>query len=298
MEHGLIIAVLAGLGGMFGWGFADFFAKKTIDIVGDVATLAWAHIYGTVILLTFLVTSSISGSQKLNIPNDTNELVIIAFFGVLQAFVYYFAYKAFEKGTLSILNPIFSSYSGIVLLVSLLIFGELIGGAQLMVLLIVFVGVFTISLDKDSFKVKKLRLNKQPGVSEILIAVALAATWTVLWGKFIANKDWLSYAAIMYIFMTITVLLISIVKKVRLSVLNKRLWKYFMMIGLSEVVAYCAISIGFSLTTHLSIVAVLSAGFSLPTLILAYIFLGERINKFQLLGVGLIIFGITLLPVL
>ena len=29
-------------GGMFGWGLADFFAKKTIDKIGDIQTLAWA----------------------------------------------------------------------------------------------------------------------------------------------------------------------------------------------------------------------------------------------------------------
>jgi len=39
MQQELLIAVLAGLGGMFGWGFADFFAKKTIDEIGSVASL-------------------------------------------------------------------------------------------------------------------------------------------------------------------------------------------------------------------------------------------------------------------
>ena len=38
MQSDLVIAVLAGFGGMLGWGFADFFAKKTIDEIGDVAS--------------------------------------------------------------------------------------------------------------------------------------------------------------------------------------------------------------------------------------------------------------------
>jgi len=33
MQTELLIAIIAGLGGMFGWGLADFFAKKTIDSI-------------------------------------------------------------------------------------------------------------------------------------------------------------------------------------------------------------------------------------------------------------------------
>ena len=53
MTHQLFLAILAGLCGMFGWGFADFCAKKTIDEIGDMATLAWGHIFGTAILFIF-----------------------------------------------------------------------------------------------------------------------------------------------------------------------------------------------------------------------------------------------------
>ena len=49
MQQELLIAVLAGLGGMLGWGFADFFAKKTVDKIGDIATLVWAHLFGTLV---------------------------------------------------------------------------------------------------------------------------------------------------------------------------------------------------------------------------------------------------------
>ena len=48
MPNELLIALVAGFGGMFGWGLADFFAKKTIDELGDVMTLAWAGGFGTI----------------------------------------------------------------------------------------------------------------------------------------------------------------------------------------------------------------------------------------------------------
>jgi hypothetical protein len=35
MPHDLLIAIAAGLSGMLGWGFADFFAKTAIDRVSS-----------------------------------------------------------------------------------------------------------------------------------------------------------------------------------------------------------------------------------------------------------------------
>ena len=48
MQPELVLAGLAGLGGMMGWGLADFFAKKTIDEIGDVVSLVWAHVHSQV----------------------------------------------------------------------------------------------------------------------------------------------------------------------------------------------------------------------------------------------------------
>lgn len=298
MLSNLHIAILAGLAGMLGWGGGDFFAKKTIDKIGDMATLAWAHIAGTGLLVLLVAYEVIWGSHKVHFPTKLSELSLLAFFGALQAFVYFFAYRAFGKGKLSIINPLFSSYSGIVVILSLLLFGEVIGAWQLVVLAVVFLGIMTVSLDEESLAIKKLKLSKLPGVNEVLVAAGLAALWTVLWGHFVASKDWLSYAATMYFFMTATVLVICKVQKINLRISDRDIWKYFSFIGLGEVLAYVGISVGYSLTSHVSIVAVLSAGFSVPTLILAYAFLKERINTFQKAGICLVVLGSVLLAAL
>lgn len=297
MSDTLIIAVVAGLAGMLGWGFADFFAKKTIDLVGDIATLAWAHIYGMFMLAALLLARIVSEGQLTGLPTEPKEIGALAFFGALQAAVYFFVYRGFGKGKLALLNPVFSSYSGLVVLMSVFIFGEIIGGWQLACLAVLFVGIISISLDTESLALRKLKLSRIPGMNDILVASILAAFWTVLWGYFVSGKDWLVYAAIMYVFMSITILLICAVQRINLAVLNRYTWKFFWLIGLAEVIAYVGVSGGYSLTTHTSIVAVLSAAFSVPTLLLAHIFLGERITKFQYSGVALVITGVVLLAI-
>lgn len=57
MQPELLIAILTGLVAMLGWGFADFFAKKTIDEIGDLATLFWSQLIGAIPLLIFAVFS-------------------------------------------------------------------------------------------------------------------------------------------------------------------------------------------------------------------------------------------------
>lgn len=294
MESQLVIAIVAGLAGMLGWGLADFFAKKTIDKVGDLVTLAWAHVYGVVLVVSLVFARSFSEGQAIELPTKSTELIALAFFGALQALVYYYAYKAFGKGKLAILNPIFSSYSGFVVLLSVIVFGEILLRKQLYALLVVFAGVVVMNIDFELFKLKKIKIAKLPGMNEILKAVVFATVWTVLWGHFVSGKDWLLYAAIMYVFMSITIMLICIFQRAKLNVLSGYTWKYFFLIGLSEVIAYVGVSYGYGLSSHTSIVAVLSAAFSLPTFVLAYVFLKERVNAFQVLGALFVVSGVIL----
>lgn len=294
MNNVLIIAITAGLMGMIGWGLADFFAKMTIDKVGDMATLAWAHLFGLGLIVLLVLLKLVSG-HDIVLPGNFSEFFSLVFFGALQAFVYFFVYRAFGKGQVAILNPIFSSYSGIVVVLSVAVFGEVIRLPQLLVVGLIFFGVLAISLEQESLALRKFKFANLPGVADIITAAALAAVWTILWSQFVSGKDWLVYAAIMYFWMSVVIFCISKFQKINLKVADKSLWKYFFFIGLAEVAAYVGVSIGYSLTSHTSIVAVISGAFSVPTILLARVFLRDKLDQVQTLGAALIIAGIVLI---
>jgi drug/metabolite transporter (DMT)-like permease len=67
--------------------------------------------------------------------------------------------------------------------------------------------------------------------------------------------------------------------------------------GLGEAVAYLAISWGYSKTSLTGIVALVSGAFSLPTLVLAYFFLKERLSKLQWFSVAVIILGVVVISI-
>jgi drug/metabolite transporter (DMT)-like permease len=229
------------------------------------------------------------------LPHGSHEIGSLLFFGALQAVVYFFVYRAFAVGKVSLLNPVFSTYSGLVVLLSVVVFGETLHLNQLLLVIATFVGVMLMSIEFESDTNRMLSFDNIKGLSDIVIATLLASVWTLMWAHFVAHKDWLVYATAMYIAMFLTILIICAIQKINLRIKDRALWKYFFFIGIGEVIAYAGISIGYSQTMHTSIVAVLSAAFSVPSVVLGRLFLKERMNQQQYVGVAAVIVAGALL---
>lgn len=299
MQQELLIAIGAGLGAMLGWGFADFFAKKSVDQVGSIVSLVWAHFFGTAVLIIIVLLNTLVLGHSFTLPQSLGVWGGVVFFGALQAIVYLFAYEGFGKGQLAVLNPIFASYSGLAALMSIVVYREAITFNSILPLCVIFIGVLFLSTDLSLLRSKKpISAFRTPGVKEVGLAALMAAFWQVFWDRFLGGQDWVSYTLLMYIFMTLTALFISKIKKVRLSVVKSGLWKFLVMIGICEVLAYLALSLGFAATSYTSIVIVLAGAFSLPTILLAHIFLKEKVTKIQTIGSFIVIIGIAILSVL
>jgi drug/metabolite transporter (DMT)-like permease len=289
MHNALTIAVLAGLGGMFGWGAADFFAKKAIDRNGPIKALVWGHGFGSFLLLVIMLAEILLGGQVTQ-PRGLVWLGL-AGFGALQMIIYWLLYQGFEKGLVSVLNPIFASFSGIVALVAIIWFGEhaslLIGLA----FILIFIGIIAINLDWSDIRRKKLK--GVPGLKEVATATVLAAGWTLGWDKFVSGHDSLSYAVWMYLAMTVAAICLAQFLKNEIRQIESKTWPFVALVGSGEALAYLAITWGYSSTPLTGVVALISGTFSVPTVILAYIFLKERLTKLQLAGIVAIILGIA-----
>jgi drug/metabolite transporter (DMT)-like permease len=292
MNNSLLIAVLGGLGGMLGWGSADFFAKKTIDRIGPLKSLVWAHVFGTATLLVVFLVQMLGG-HKSGFPTELSAWAGLAFFGVLQMLVYWLVYQGFEKGQVSILNPVFASYSGLVALFAFTLGHEHATALGVAALVIIFGGNLLLNLDVST--PKRTRINITPGLVEVGIATVLAAFWTVGWDKFVGDRDPINSALLMYAFMTLAAVLLAKALKTKELAKLQNTKKLLLMMGLGEAIAYIAITWGYSKTSYTGVVALISGAFSVPTVILAYFFLKERLTKLQSLGIAIILVGIVIL---
>jgi drug/metabolite transporter (DMT)-like permease len=289
MDNSLVIATLAGLGGMLGWGFADFFAKKTIDKTDDLTTLFWSQYIGVIpVLLIFLFTFDI---PKLS----TFQFASLVPLGVVSGLSYLLLYRGFSKGKISLLSPIFASYAAVVVLLSALIFHESIPLHQGLAIAIVFAGLLL--ANGDPREIRTLLNSRGPkigGVTEVGSAMLIYSLWLVLLDRLLKGHSWVFIILMIRTISVITLLFYAIGKNHPLKIQNKSLWKYLVAIGVFDVAAYSSVAYGFSHTASLSIVAVLSAAFSVPTIILAHLFLKERATRLQALATLVIIVGIVL----
>lgn len=290
MNTELAIAIGGGLGGMLGWGLADFFAKKTIDEIGDITTLVWAHVLGSAGLVVLLAAYAL-GNHGLALPSGAGEWGGIAVFGLLQGIIYMLVYQGFGKGPVAVLNPIYATYSGVVALVSV-IAGEAISLALGGWFALMFIGIMLVSLDISGIRKGRLKLST-PGFMEVASAAVLAAGWTLGWNAFVGGKNGFLYGLLMYIAMTIGVVVIVSARRTNVRFSRPTAWKFLALIGATEIVAYAGISYGFSQSDHVALVALLSGAFSVPTVLLARLFLREQVQKVQYLGIGAILLGLA-----
>jgi drug/metabolite transporter (DMT)-like permease len=281
------LAVLAGAGGMIGWGSADFFAKQAVDQLGDLIPLFWSQLVGTLVL----VSIALLGGDGLSL-SPLLSLEIVGF-GVVSGLSYLLLYRGFERGQISLLSPIFATYAGVVVLLSAGLFGEVIPGQRAIALCIILAGVVLLALDLSGVR-SSLAARQTGGIPEVIGAMLIFALWLVLWDRFVHDRSWVPLLAAVRAVATLTLFVTARLQRTSLSVSNRQLWPVLGLIGLCDVAAFGLVSLGFSQTAYPSVVAMLSSAFSLPTLLLARWFLGERLARIQLLGVTVIVIGVVL----
>ena len=98
--------------------------------------------------------------------------------------------------------------------------------------------------------------------------------------------------------MTLAVIIYAKSQKEALKVKDNSVWKYLVGIGLGEAIAYISISYGFGLTSHVSVVALLSGAFALPAVILAAVFLKEKVQLLQAIAILLILCGVAVVSLI
>ncbi len=290
MSNDIFVAVIAGLGGMLGWGFADFFAKKTIDEIGDVTTLFWAQAIGILPLVGLFLSNPTLPDSK---PNDPLFIILL---GIFSGLSYLPLYVAFGKGKVSLISPIFASYSAVVALISWLVFHESLTLTQELAIGIVFVGILLASTNpKELISILRSKSkHKIDGLPEVLAALFSYSLWLVALDNFLSGRDWVPFLLGIRIFSSLALFLYVRLTQGSLRIKNKKIWKYLIVIGVFDVAAFSSVSYGFSETTYTAIVTVLSATFSIPTILLARTFLKEKATALQTAATIIILLGIAL----
>ncbi len=284
VAEGIVFALVA----MVSWGTADFLAKRVVEKMGSFSALMSNIVIGTIPLLIYSIFF-------VKLPTVTFNAILFsilsAFFG---AFGYLMFYRAMERGKISIVSPISSSWSTVTFILALIFLSESLSILRVASALLVFAGIFLASIVWKEF----LESAKRKTVSGAREAIFAMLGWGVafLFVKFSVNGLGPVWAAtIMRMFGILFLYLYSAKTKTKIS-FDKKLILFIVAIGLLDSTAFLTYNIG--ITTELvSVVSVITSSFPIVTLSLAYIFLKERLVVNQYLGILLIIAGVIGLAV-
>jgi drug/metabolite transporter (DMT)-like permease len=281
---GIFLGLLAALA----WGFADFCARFAAHKVGFWRAGMYMQPIGLFLLTVFML---------INRPPygwDWGWFWLAVLLGMFNVAAGLSLYRAFEIGQLSLVAPIASSYGGVTLVLALLS-GQRPGLLALGGLVVIIIGVVLASADvSELFKSGKTGEKIRPrGVG--LAIFAAFGFGIAFWGLGFVTPV-LGYALPTWELRLVGFLsLLMLAKPFRQSISPPKgaAWGWIIAVGVLDTAAFVLYQLGL-LSAESGIVAVVTSLFSVVTVILARIFLKERLAPVQGLGILTILVGIAL----
>jgi len=280
-----ILSILLGIGGMFGWGIYDFLGGVFSKQIGSFKSLFWSQLAGLIyiLLLAFIFKTEI------NIP--VLAIILSPVASIVYSAGYLFFFKGFEKGNVSIIAATMNLWAVFTMFFAFIFMGQRLTATQTIGVFMVIAGAALASIDWGGIRSQKLRLSL--GVKEaILGAFFFGIFWNI--SEIISEEiGWLLTTLIVKFGIAIFLLIFSFVVKQEIGIMNiSTKTKYtILLMGIIEVGAVSLVNYGLTIGDAILITPIASA-LSIVTIMLAVIFLKDKVSKFQGVGVCMAIVGI------
>lgn len=279
-------------------------------MIGSRVVLAWVMIVGTIVGLPIAFVSGVPES----IPPDAPALLLLA--GLCYSGGLYSAYRALTIGKVSIVAPIVATEGGIAAVIAVAL-GDTLGATAALLLTAVAIGVVLSAieparpdvpihdieiaadaLDGPAPSTPVARPRHPEGPSRTLEVVAWSLVAAVVFGVGLVA---VGKAAVLLppIWVAVSSRLVGLVVVALPLVLQRRLTltratvPLLLIAGVGEILGSTASAWG--ATDSIPIVAVLGSQFAAIAAVVAFLLFGERLSKTQVLGVILIVAGVSAL---
>ena len=291
------MGILLGLTGAITWGIADFAARFAARRVGAYRTLFYMQCVGFLVLTAYL---ELSGGISRGVAPGWHPWALAAFAGVLNTISSLSLYYAFQIGVMSVVAPISSAYPALTVVLSLLS-GEHIQPLRGAGLAITLIGVV---LAATSFAPEPKGESSGTGTSSrahltkgvgwaILSAIGFGVLFWFLGFHVVpvAGSGFSVWMIRLSTFSTLALFAAPARQTLRLPLGN--VWWLLVTVGVMDTIAFVANNAALHYG-QVAVVSVLASLYGAVTVILSWIFLRERLDRTQWLGIVLIFTGIVL----
>jgi drug/metabolite transporter (DMT)-like permease len=285
-----MIAIVGGLGAALCWAIATLASSRSSRMVGAASVLAWVMIVG-------LVVSAIPAAIARPVNLETEHIVELVLAGASYTAGLLLAYMALMTGRVSIVAPVTATEGAVAALISVVL-GEPLGLVTGVVLVVIAIGVVLASIERPMDEPDANRgLDDATTRRTVALSVAAAAAFSV--GLVAAGRlghDGIPPAWPVFAGRAVGVLAIAVplvvTRRLRIS---RRVAPLVVLSGVLEALGSGLYVVGAS--AGVAPAAVLSSQFAAIAAIGAFLLFGERLQRVQVLGVGLIALGVSALAV-
>ncbi len=282
-----LASILCGISGMVGWGIYDFLGGVFAKQIGSFKALFWSQLAG---LISLIVLAMIF-KPIFHLP--VLALVLFPIASMVYSAGYLFFFKGFEIGNVSIVAATMNLWAVFTMIFAFTFMGQRLSVTQTIGVLLILVGVVLASVNWSEIREQKFHLSA--GVKE---AIAGAFFFGIFWNisEIISeNIGWLHTTLLVKFGIIVFLLAFSAVAKRELGLGStaSKTKSAILLMGIIEAGAVAIVNYGLTIGDAILITPIASA-LSIVTILLAIIFLKDKITKFQGFGIMAAIAGIVI----
>ena len=266
---------------------ASFFAStslitsRSVKIIGSASSLAWTMVVGLLITTPFLVASGVPANLGASAP----WMVMAGLGNVLGILLAGFALRV---GKVGVVAPILATGGAISALISALL-GESIAPLVAFVLLVIVAGVVLSAVAPDPAPLE----NERPVYAVVISSLAAMCIGAGLFATGnLSDELPLSWVLLPARLVGVLVVFLPLLLTRRLRITRSTVPMVIAM-GFTEVLGFVCFAIGAQY--QLAVMSVFSSQFAPIAAIAAYVLFKEKLGRLQIVGVAVIVVGVTAL---
>lgn len=291
-------AILLGLSGAIFWGAGDFAARFASRRIGAYRTLLYMQLFGFMALSAYL---KFTGGFSHVAASGWRPWAFAVAAGLMNMTASLALYYSFQVGVMSIVAPVSSSYPALTVALSLLS-GERLAPMRSIGLAVTLAGVI---LAATTFGSAAAGVSNSAAVTQSRAHLSKGVGWAIFASVFFGLLFWfLGYYVVPVVGSVVSVWVIRLTSfsvlvlaaapaRQALRLPMGSVWWLLATVGVMDTAAFVANNAGLN-TGQVSLVSVLASLYGAVTVLLSWIFLRERLERTQWLGVALIFLGIVL----
>lgn len=266
---------------------ASFFAStslitsRSVKIIGSASSLAWTMLVGLLITTPFVIASGVPA----NLGSSAPWMAMAGLGNVLGILLAGFALRV---GKVGVVAPILATGGAISALISALL-GESIAPLVAFVLLVIVAGVVLSAIAPDPAPLE----NERPVYAVIVSSLAAMCIGAGLFATGnLSDELPLSWVLLPARLVGVLIIYLPLLLTRRLRITRSTMPMVIAM-GFTEVLGFVCFAIGAQY--QLAVMSVFSSQFAPIAAIAAYFLFKEKLGRLQIVGVAVIVLGVTAL---